>query len=374
METKKQAVSTKKNYRKALKNIPALPFEEAIQLAETIWKCGTGPKVRRITLFDHMDKSPEGNFSRAMVTASSKYKLTTGSNGAEYIELTEIGGIASNPESSKTEAARARFQLAIMSNKFFEKLYKAFSGKKLPENKVMVKYVISQGIPEEEAVPCVETFIVNAKYIGLIQMLSSAQRLIKIEHLIEEIEREDSEPFRKTDSLYHTKNILENPPDEAVSYNDICFYISPIGSENSDERRHSDMILECLISPVLEEFGLKAIRADQIDKPGIITNQILEYIIKSKIVIADLSFHNPNVFYELGVRHMKKLPTIHLIRSKDKIPFDIGNFRTIILDMTDIYTFVPQLETYRFQISSQLRSLMNIKEEADNPVSVYLNR
>ena len=134
------------------------------------------------------------------------------------------------------------------------------------------------------------------------------------------------------------------------------------------------MLLECVVSPVLEEFGLKAIRADKIDKPGIITNQILDYITKSRMVIADLSFHNPNVFYELAVRHMKGLPTIHLSRSCDKIPFDIGNFRTITLDMTDIYTFVPQLETYKSQIASQLRSLLDANGEAENPISAYLNR
>lgn len=152
------------------------------------------------------------------------------------------------------------------------------------------------------------------------------------------------------------------------------FYITPIGAENSEERKHSDMLLECVVSPVLEEFGLKVVRADQIDKPGIITNQILDYITKSKMVVADLSFHNPNVFYELAVRHMKGLPAIHLSRKVDNIPFDISGFRTIILDTADIYSFVPQLETYKSQISSQLRNLLEANGEADNPISVYLGK
>ena len=134
------------------------------------------------------------------------------------------------------------------------------------------------------------------------------------------------------------------------------------------------MLLECIVIPVLEQYDLKAVRADQIDKPGIITHQILDYITKSKMVIADLSYHNPNVFYELAVRHMKGLPAIHISRSADKIPFDIGNFRTVSLDMTDIYSFVPQIETYKSQISSQLRSLLDANGEADNPISSYLNR
>ena len=159
-----------------------------------------------------------------------------------------------------------------------------------------------------------------------------------------------------------------------VSYEKICFYITPIGEEGTEQRKHSDMLLECVVSPVLEEYGLKAVRADQIDKPGIITNQILDYITKSRMVIADLSYHNPNVFYELAVRHMKGLPAIHLSRASDKIPFDIGNFRTITLDMSDLYAFVPQMETYKSQISSQLRNLLEANGEADNPISAYLSK
>lgn len=51
-----------------------------------------------------------------------------------------------------------------------------------------------------------------------------------------------------------------------------------------------------IIEPALDELGIKVVRADKIEAAGIITAQIIEYIVKSKIVVADLSFHNPNVF------------------------------------------------------------------------------
>jgi len=104
-----------------------------------------------------------------------------------------------------------------------------------------------------------------------------------------------------------------------------------------------------------------------------ITKQILNYITNSKLVIADLSFHNPNVFYELAIRHMKGLPTVHLIRSADSVPFDISGFRTIKLDMTSIYTLVPQLDTYKSEIAAQVRNILN-EENVDNPVYEYLNK
>ena len=82
-----------------------------------------------------------------------------------------------------------------------------------------------------------------------------------------------------------------------------CFIICPIGSEESESRKRSDKLFKHLFQPVLEELGYNAIRADQIDKVGNITSQIIDFLVEAPLVIADLSEHNPNVFYELGIRH-----------------------------------------------------------------------
>jgi hypothetical protein len=72
---------------------------------------------------------------------------------------------------------------------------------------------------------------------------------------------------------------------------------------------------------------------------------VIEHVAKARLVVADLSFHNPNVFYELALRHATGKPTVHRIRTQDRIPFYIDQFRTIRVDMTDLYAFVPQIET-----------------------------
>ena len=375
--SEKEPVASTKTQKRNIKNIPTMAFEDVIVLAEAIWECASGKKVRKITLFDHLGKSPDSGPSRTLISSSSKYGLTSGGYQAEYLELTELGGIASNPDSTPRVAAEAKFKLAIDSNKFFSHLYETYKTMKVPTNKVLEDCVVEFGIESHEAKQCVETFIVNAKYVGLIKTLSGAQRLISIEHLLDELKDDSSCVSVAQPSIVQGSASLESETkseDPKVSFENICFYVTPIGEEGSEQRKHSDMLLECVISPVLDEYGLKAVRADQIDKPGIITNQILDYLIKSKMVIADLSFHNPNVFYELAVRHMEGRPAIHLIRSCDKIPFDIGNFRTITMDLTDIYSFVPQMETYKSQISSQLRSLLEANGEADNPISSYLKK
>ena len=371
-----QEIATeKKSGKKAIKSIPSMPFEEVLHLSQAIWECASGKRVRKITLFDHLGKSPDSGPSRFLITSSSKYGLTTGGYQAEYLELTDDGAKASNPDGIEQEIVEARFKLAIQGNKFFNHLYESYKNMKVPSNKVLEDCIIEFGIQQHEAKQCVETFIVNAKFVGLVKILSGAQRLVPIEHLLEEITGSSAAKSSKTmqTDISPDDNEQNNLSTE-ISFDKICFYITPIGDEGSEQRKHSDMLLECIVSPVLDEYGLKAVRADKIDKPGIITNQILDYITKSKMVIADLSYHNPNVFYELAVRHMKGLPAIHLSRTSDKIPFDIGNFRTITLDMSDLYSFVPQMETYKSQISSQLRSLLEANGEADNPISAYLKK
>lgn len=84
--------------------------------------------------------------------------------------------------------------------------------------------------------------------------------------------------------------------------------ISPIGSDDSEERKHADLMMGALIEPAVESLGLTAVRADKISKPGLITGQVLDHLTRAKIVVADLSFGNPNVYYELALRQALRRP------------------------------------------------------------------
>jgi hypothetical protein len=76
-----------------------------------------------------------------------------------------------------------------------------------------------------------------------------------------------------------------------------------------------------------------------------ITSQVLQAVQDAALVVADLTGHNPNVFYELAVRHAMEKPVIHLIdRRLSKIPFDVGGFRTIEFDLTDLDSIESTVE------------------------------
>lgn len=108
-----------------------------------------------------------------------------------------------------------------------------------------------------------------------------------------------------------------------------CFVITPIGPDDSDTRRRADDVLDFIIEPAAESLGFRVERADHIAEPGRITRQIVERLISATVVIADLAGTNPNVFYELGIRHALQKWTIHLFEDVSEIPFDIHDYRAI---------------------------------------------
>lgn len=117
-----------------------------------------------------------------------------------------------------------------------------------------------------------------------------------------------------------------------------CFVISPIGEKDSEIRKHADSFLKLLAEPALKEFGFNIIRADQIAKSTVITNDIVEQVQQSELCLVDLTFNNPNVFYECGRRHENGKPTIQLIKEGEKLPFDVAGIRTIEYNLSDPWT------------------------------------
>ena len=114
-----------------------------------------------------------------------------------------------------------------------------------------------------------------------------------------------------------------------VQETETCFIITPIGDDNSIIRRKTDGLIKNVIKPVCEKLNFKAIPAHEIDKSGSITNQVIKLILDSKLVIANLTGLNPNVMYELAIRHAVGLPILCLAEKSTELPFDITTERTI---------------------------------------------
>ena len=329
---------------------------------------GAGQPVRRVSLFNHIGKSSESGGSRQLITNSNKYGLIKGGYQAEQLELTPDGKKAADEQIQSRERARARVELAILGIEPFKGLFDRFKGLKLPAKAAMVDAAKELGVAADAAEEAVDTFVVNLRFVGLLQTLSGADRIITVDHLLEELPTSDRiHEYAPAGTSSRTELMTS----DQAHFESMAFYITPIGEVGTEQREHSDLFLGSIVEPALDSLKLTVIRADQIDRPGVITKQVIEYLMKARLVIADLSYHNPNVFYELAVRHMLRKPVVQIMRSLDKIPFDVNQVRTITIDTTSIYTLTPKLDAYRAEIATQVRRALENPDSVDSPISIY---
>lgn len=352
----------------AQRAFPHQTFEEAFTLAEAIQVFAGSNPVRRLTLFDHLKRAPESGPTRQWVTTAARYGLIKGNAASEMLELTPDGDVATSKDVSKREQLRSRIKLAIESVDLFKLLYEKFSGEKLPSPILLEDAAGDFGISPTLRKEAVEMFIVNLRFVGLLQTLSGAERILSTDHALDQLPASSSSLSPKTFSSVSESPLVVHSD---AQFDRVCFFIGPIGEDGSEHRRHSDLMLESLIRPAIEPLGFDVKRADEILNPGLINKQIFEFLLKSRLAIADLSYHNPNVFYELAIRHARNLPVVQIIRKADRIPFDINQSRTIVVDTTDLFTFVPKIETYRAEISSHIRRVIDDPASADNPFSAF---
>lgn len=105
----------------------------------------------------------------------------------------------------------------------------------------------------------------------------------------------------------------------------VCFMVMPF-------RRELDPVYK-IVEDALRKEGWTVVRADKIVRPRRITDAILEAILMSDLVVADLTGSNPNVFYEVGVAHATGCDVIMLTQEK-RIPFDVATEETIFYKST----------------------------------------
>jgi hypothetical protein len=104
---------------------------------------------------------------------------------------------------------------------------------------------------------------------------------------------------------------------------DECFVIMPFGGWFDD-------YYEGIYVPAIEAAGLCPRRADDIFRPSPIINDIWTMTKSARVILADLSKKNPNVFYELGLAHALSKPAVLVTEAIEDVPFDLQSLRVIV--------------------------------------------
>jgi len=356
--------------KRTVRPYPAMSFDESLPLGEALQTFGAGDKMRRLLLCEKMKRSPTSSATQNLITNSSKYGITTGSYMSEWISLTKDGALATDPNGAPDQKVAARFRLAIEHVAVFKTLYEDYKGKRLPTHDVIKDRLGELDPKVVDTKECVDIFIVNAKFLGLLKTIGGSETLVSIDHVLDELPKTTPPGAGMVSRPPGVP--LTAPPVLARSWQTTCFYVTAIGSEDTEQRKHSDMFLNAPIEPALKDVGLQVVRADKIEKGGMITAQVIQHLLRARLVVVDLSWHNPNVFYEMAIRHATHLPVVQISRKSDPLPFDVAQGRTVLIDTDDKYTLVAQLETYRSQITMMVRAaLSDDKSVPMNPLAAF---
>ena len=150
----------------------------------------------------------------------------------------------------------------------------------------------------------------------------------------------------------------------------LCFVIMPFGIKTDGNKKeiNFDIVYLTFIKPAVQKAGLEPIRADEEKTGGFIHKPMYERLMFCDFAVADLSFANANVFYELGIRHaLKPYTTISIYEVNTKLPFDTSPLRTFPYDyengkIEDLTNKIQSLcDKIKFNLTAQ-------KAQNDSPI------
>jgi tetratricopeptide (TPR) repeat protein len=161
-----------------------------------------------------------------------------------------------------------------------------------------------------------------------------------------------------------------------MSDNPLCFVLMPFGTKKDPTGGpdiNFDSVYEQAIRPAIEAAGMDPIRADEELTGGIIQKPMFERLLLCEFALADLTTANPNVFYELGVRHAARpATTLAIFAKRQSLPFDIAYLRSLPYDLGEDNRFsVDEASALRSTLTRRLKELRQVAVEdsaSDSPI------
>lgn len=197
----------------------------------------------------------------------------------------------------------------------FYKVEEFYKNKKLPEDEFFENTLVRQfAIPRERVRVFIEIYTKNLVFLKAFKASGDIGVINEDRHFV---------PGHKV----QISNIVTKE-ENSRTFLDTCFVMMPFDA-------WQDQYYKELFSPAIKEAGMEPLRADELFSTGTVIEQIWEQIQKSKILLADLTGKNANVFYELGLAHAARKPVVFISANLDDIPFDLRHLRVITYDFND---------------------------------------
>lgn len=337
-----------KTGQKKTRNFPRATLEESLKIPQAIKDKNGGNSWPPAEVAKAINAGAKTNNFFYQTSSSQSFGFTKGTRDAAKIEIDTLGReivYSPNPEVELQSKINAFFKIDI-----FAKVFNHYKGSSLPETKYLSNTLENEfSIPPEFHEEFVRLFKENCRYLN-------------IEHGINGSGNDSDLETNRPSISTHTSETITLSEAKGTSALK-AFVIMPFSERTGKySRGFFDEVLNSLVTPAAADanFTVKTARRNGSD---VIQSTIINELIDADLVIADLTEHNPNVLFELGVRMAMEKPVL-LIRANgtDKI-FDVDNMLRVFdydhnLWTSTIKTDVPEL-TKHIKSSWENRKLKN---------------
>ncbi len=316
--SKKSSASAPNSSKGALWTFPKNTLEDAIRIAKAIEDKYAGNPIKAEVLAPAVGfNQPADPRFRDLLKSANQYGLVSGSGTKATISLEDIGRNITTP--STPQVRKEALAAAFNHVEDFKKVEDYYKGKRIPEDEYFLNTVTREcSIPRDRAETFAEIFAANRKFLQSFAVSPSTGTLPSAAASGEHIAGDDQVAPSPSD----------HGPVRTREFLDTCFVMMPFG-------KWYDQYYKEIYVPAIKDAGFEPVRADELFSTGSVMEQIWEEISKAKLLLADLTNKNPNVFYELGLAHAARKPVVFTSGNLEDIPFDLRHLRVITYEVRD---------------------------------------
>lgn len=254
---------------------------------------------------------------RVELSSSAKYGLLERPS-AGRVALTSLARQILRPQQPADELAGLR--QAVLNAPVIADVYTHYRGENLPDQQFLINALVDKfKVPQASVAEFLDVFADSLKTAQLLEEHSSGKKRL----LDASASSDPAQPLASEETL---KKLGKGV---SIAAGDTCFVVMPFAKPIGD---HYDKIY----SPAITKAGLKPLRADnEIFGTGKIMDQVWSGINGARVLVAELTSRNANVFYELGLAHALKKPVVLVSSNEGDVPFDLHHIRVIYYDVTD---------------------------------------
>lgn len=250
------------------------------------------------------------------ISSATKYGLLERPNTG-MVKPTELLRRIVRPKEQNDEIAALRE--AVQQAPIIGDFYKYYRGENLPESQFLRNTAIdTYKVSEDKVDSFIQVLTQTLEDAKLLEDVGDGQRRV-----LDVTYSSSTPPETSGETL---KKLSKGV---SIQTGDICFVMQPFITPLGD-------YFAAIYEPAIKKAGLSAMRADaEIFGTGKIIDQIWSGINSARVLVAELTTRNANVFYELGLAHALRKPVILVSSNRDDVPFDLGHVRVIYYDVTD---------------------------------------